>query len=150
MTDQTSRAEQLLAALREAETPAESPSRAAGRRRRVVARLEELSLERATSRRVSRRWRVWGALALAATVVLSIGLGWVVRDRVETGSSQQVACAARRPSGATARRSSSRSYPGPAESASKRPTVSLVDPKDARPSSTRASASTGPAIGRTE
>jgi hypothetical protein len=93
MTYETSRAEELLLLLRGADPPTEPPSRAAGRRRRVVARLEELSLERATSRRLSRRWRIWGALALAATVVLSIGVGWVVRDRVEAGPTSQAAAA---------------------------------------------------------
>jgi hypothetical protein len=93
MIPQSCRTEELLSLLRDVDPPTELPSRAAGRRRRVVARLEELALERVTSRRLSRRWRIWGALALAAAVVLSVGLGWVVRDRVEAGPNSQVAAA---------------------------------------------------------
>jgi hypothetical protein len=91
MTGDSSRAEDLFSALRQVQPTLETPSQVARRRRSVVARLEELALERVTNRRLSRRWRVWGTVALAAAVILCLGLGWMVRDRVQSVPSRVAA-----------------------------------------------------------
>ena len=93
MTNETSSIDRVLNNLREQPVSEDTPSRLAAQRRRVVARLEELSMERAAAQNVARRWRRWGALALAATVILSIGLGWMMRDHVQPVATEQQASA---------------------------------------------------------
>jgi hypothetical protein len=89
MTNETSSIDRVLNNLRDEPVAEDTPRRLAAQRRRVVARLEALSMERAAAQNVARRWRRWGALALAATVVLSIGLGWMMRDHVQPVASEQ-------------------------------------------------------------
>ncbi len=89
MTNETSSIDRVLNELRDLPLSEDTPGRLAAQRRRVVARLEELSMERAAQRSVTRLWRRWGILALAATVILSIGLGWIVRDQVQPVATEQ-------------------------------------------------------------
>jgi len=73
------RFDRALAGLRELDAPASEPGEAARRRRRVVAKLDTLSIERNVRNKLLLSGGAWLGIAVAAAIVLAVGIGWFTR-----------------------------------------------------------------------